>query len=107
MKDYDRYVIWLDYFDSERKRKGGRRVPLSSATRSPKVDELEEACKRLNLQPSAQGSKHPRSPLGESGYVSVRKSKPKQALIMRIAKELSAVRGMAQKRQSREEGRRK
>jgi len=98
MKDYERYVVWLDYFDSELKREQGRRVPLNTATRVPKLEELEEACKRLNLQPSPQAAAYPDSAPKKTGYVSVRKVKPKQALVLRIAKELSIVRGLAQKK---------
>jgi len=99
LKDYEKYVVWLDYFNSERKRSQGRRVPLSMATRGPKAEELEEACRRLNLQPVFQPGRYPNSALRESGYVSIRKEKPKQALMLKIAKELSVVRGQAQKRQ--------
>ncbi len=100
MKEYDRYVVWLEYFNSELKRREGRRVPLSSATKAPKLDELDEACRRLNLQPSPQAARYPLSALRESGYVSVRKTKPKHALVLKIAKELSLVRGKAQRKQS-------
>jgi len=100
MKDYQRQVVWLDYFNSELKRKEGRRVPLSTATRAPTLEELEAACRRLNLQPSSSQARFPSSPLRESGYVSVVKSKAKQALVLRVAKELSVVRGQAAKKQT-------
>jgi signal recognition particle subunit SRP19 len=106
MKDYDRYVVWLDYFDSELKREQGRRVPLSSATRAPKLTELEEACRRLNLQPTPQTAIFP--PLPKiSGYVSIKKVKPKQATLLKIARELSVVRGMEQKKQAQQSGHKK
>jgi len=98
MKEYERYVIWLDYFNSELKRSEGRRVPLDSATRAPTLQELGEACRRLNIQPLPQAARFPQSPTRESGYVSVTKAKPKHALVMKVAKELSIVRGAAQKR---------
>ncbi len=101
MKDYDRYVLWLEYFNSENKRSDGRRVPLNSATKAPTLEELGEACRRLNLQPSAQPARHPGSPFKESGYVSVTKVKPKRALILKVAKELTVVRGSAQRKQVR------
>jgi len=100
MKDYERYVLWLDYFDSEGKRSDGRRVPLSSATRSPTLAELTEACRRLNLQPEPQAARFPSQPANESGYVSVKKTKPKQALTLRVARELSTVRGLGQRKQA-------
>ena len=93
MKEYERQVFWLEYFNSELKRREGRRVPLSSATRVPTLSELEEATRRLNLQPQSQPARHPGAPLRESGYVSVRKEGSKQRLLIKIAKELSIVRG--------------
>ncbi len=101
MKDYERYVLWLDYFNSETKRSGGRRVPLNSATKAPTLEELGEACRRLNLQPTPQPGRYPGSPLRESGYVSVTKVKPKRALVLKVAKELTVVRGLAQRKQAR------
>jgi signal recognition particle subunit SRP19 len=99
MKDYGRQVFWLEYFDSELKRSQGRRVPLSAATRSPTLAELNEACRRLNLQPQRQVARYPSVPSKESGYVSVVKSSAKQALLIRVARELSVVRGLASRRQ--------
>ena len=98
MKEYERYVIWLDYFNSELKRREGRRVPLNSATRAPSLQELGEACRRLNIQPLPQVARFPLSPTRESGYVSVEKAKPKQVLVMKVAKELSVVRGISQRK---------
>jgi signal recognition particle subunit SRP19 len=99
MKDYDRYILWLDYFNSELKRREGRRVPLNTATREPTLSELDEACRRLNLQPELQPARYPSKPGKESGYVSVIKGSPKRGLILKVAKELSNVRGMAQRHQ--------
>ena len=95
MKEYDHCVIWLDYFDSVLKRSEGRRVPLSAATKSPKIDELAEACERLGLKPASQVAKHPRLHGRESGYVAVSKTGPKHALLLKVARELAVVRGMA------------
>jgi signal recognition particle subunit SEC65 len=100
MKDYGRYIFWLDYFDSELKRSQGRRVPVSAATRAPSLAELAEACRRLNLQPHPQAARYPSRPGKESGYVSVIRAPPKHALFLKIAKELSVVRGMGQRQQS-------
>jgi signal recognition particle subunit SRP19 len=95
MKEYDRYIVWLDYFDSSLKRREGRRVPLSAATRSPNIAELAEACQKIGLAPTNQVGRHPRSQVRESGYVSVAKAGRKRDLILKIARELAHVRGMA------------
>jgi signal recognition particle subunit SEC65 len=103
MKDYGRYVVWLDYFNSELKRADGRRVPLSTATRSPTLEELEDACRRLDLQPTSQRASFPAAASRASGYVSIKKTKPKQGLVLKIAKELSVVRGQAAKKQGHQQ----
>jgi signal recognition particle subunit SRP19 len=97
LKAYDRFVIWLEYFNSELKRRQGRRVPLSAAIRSPTLKELEEACRRLALDPKPQAATFPGSPRRPSGYASVRKEGTKQKLLVKIARQLSAVRGEEQK----------
>jgi len=107
MKDYDRQIFWLDYFDSELKRSQGRRVSMSSATRAPTLQELGEACRRLNLQPQMQAGRYPSLPTRESGFVSVVKSNPKHGLLLRIARELSTVRGLSAKRQGQSQQARK
>lgn len=107
MKEYERQVFWLVYFDSELKRSEGRRVPLSSATRAPTLSELTDACRRLNIQPQPQAGVYPSHPAKQSGYVSVPKSTPKHATLMKIAKELSVVRGISARRQHQEQGGRK
>jgi len=97
LKAYDRFVVWLDYFNSELKRRQGRRVSLSSAIRSPTLKELEDACRRLALDPRAQAVTFPRSARRQSGYVSVRKEGTKQKLLVKIARQLSVIRGEEQK----------
>lgn len=93
MKSYDRFVVWLEYLDSERKRSEGRRVPLNSCSRSPTLDELALACARLNLQPQPQAARFPSSASRASGYVSVRKVAKKQPQLIQIARELARVKG--------------
>ena len=97
MKAYERFVIWLEYFNAELKRRQGRRVPLDAAIRSPALKELEEACRRLALDPKPQAATFPRSARTGSGYVSVRKEGTKQKLLVKIARQLSVVRGEEQK----------
>ena len=95
MKSYDRFVVWLEYLDSERKRSEGRRIRLDSCTRSPTLEELTLACERLKLEPEAQAGRRPGVSARVSGYVSIKKGqkKPKHAIMMQIARELSNVRG--------------
>ena len=61
------------------------------------LKELEEACRRLSLDPKPQAATFPRSARTGSGYVSVRKEGTKQKLLVKIARPLSVVRGEEQK----------
>ncbi len=98
MKEYERFVVWLDYLDSEKKRNEGRRVPLNSCVRTPTLDEVTQACKRLNLDPQPQKAFHPKASRRESGYVSVKKQGHKQQQLIAIARELSKIRGSQPKK---------
>jgi signal recognition particle subunit SEC65 len=94
LKSYDRFVVWLDYLDSERKRSEGRRVPLNSCSRSPTLDELTLACGRLHLDPEPQQARYPGAAARPSGYVSIKKTaEKKQPTMMQIARELARVKG--------------
>jgi signal recognition particle subunit SRP19 len=98
LKEYERVVVWLDYLDSEKKRSDGRRVPLNSCVRAPTLEELVQACKRLNLDPQPQKAFHPRASRRQSGYVSIKKQGSKQQVIAAIARELSRIRGSQPKK---------
>lgn len=99
MKDYDRFVIWLDYFNSEISREDGRRVPLNMAVRNPSLQELEEAVKRTGYKPQTVEAYHPKRNQTKSGYVSIEKKRVKIQLIKDLASRLSMIRG-EQRRES-------
>jgi len=98
LKEYERIVVWLDYIDSEKKRSEGRRVPLNSCVRGPTLDEMMQACKKLNLDAQPQKAFHPKASRRQSGYVSIKKQGQKQQVIVAIARELSRIRGSQPKK---------
>ena len=95
MKDYKRYVLWTDYFNSTFSREAGRRVPLSRSVKDPTLDELKEAVQRLGYNPEPVTAKYPGRMMIPSGYVSIEKrsSEKKPKVISEVSKVLSAVRG--------------
>ena len=95
MKDYKRFVLWVDYFNSTLSREQGRRVPLDRSVKEPSLDELAEATRRLGYNPDAVSAKVPSRSFLSSGYVSIEKKSgtPKSAVITEVAKTLSLVRG--------------
>lgn len=95
MKDYKRYVLWLDYFNSIVSRESGRRIPLDKSVKDPSLDELVEATKRLGYKPESQAAKIPSRSYIPSGYVSIEKKTgtKKMQVIAETARILSLVRG--------------
>ena len=95
MKDYKRYVLWTDYFNSSFSRESGRRVPLNKSVKDPTLEELAEAARRLGYSPESSVAKHPARMMIPSGYISVEKKsgEKKPRIIGEVAKVLSMVRG--------------
>lgn len=95
MKDYKRFVLWVDYFNSTYSRDAGRRVPLNKSVKDPTLDELTEATKRLGYDPESVVAKYPGRMMIPSGYVSIEKriNEKKPKVLSEVAKVLSAVRG--------------
>ncbi len=95
MKDYKRYVLWIDYFNSTFSREAGRRIPLNKSVKDPTLDELTEAVKRLGYKPESVVAKFPARMMIPSGYVSIEKktSEKKPKVLSEVAKVLSTIRG--------------
>jgi signal recognition particle subunit SRP19 len=93
MKDYDRLVIWIDYFNSGFSREEGRKVPLNMAVRNPTLNELEEAAKKAGYKPETKEAAYPRRMQINSGYISIERNKPKIQVIKELASRLSMIRG--------------
>jgi signal recognition particle subunit SRP19 len=93
MRNKNKVVLWSIYFDSNKTRREGRRVPKKLAVPSPKIEELQRAAKRLNLQPETVfDAAHPSSPWQKSGLLVVPKNESKEQILDKVAKELSKLR---------------
>ncbi len=97
MKDYERQVIWLDYFNSSYSRSQGRRVSRNRSIKNPILSDLLEAAKRLNLNPTSHEVVHPKHTSINSGYISVDKKNKKTVVLQDIAKMLTIVKGETKK----------
>ena len=84
MPETDRIVIWPIYFDSRISRNGGRRVSRRSAVKSPRLDEIAEAAKMLNLNCTIEDTKaHPAAWWAQQGWVLVKKTDASKSSILR------------------------
>ncbi|MDG6928938.1 MAG: hypothetical protein JRN39_03645 [Nitrososphaerota archaeon] len=100
MKDYQKQVVWVDYFDSTVSRSDGRRVPAHLATKNPTLAELLEAARRMGLQADGHPARRP-STARQSGYIQVEKRAKKSALVVDLAKELSRTRSQTRQEERR------
>jgi signal recognition particle subunit SRP19 len=84
MPETDRIVIWPIYFDSRISRNGGRRVSRRGAVKSPRLDEIAEAARVLNLNCTIEDTKaHPAAWWEKHGRVLVKKTDASKSSILR------------------------
>ncbi len=89
MRKQDKILLWPAYFDSNKTRLQGRRVPKSLAITSPKLEEIQNATKSIGLQSEVVFDvKYPKTPWQKTGYVLIPKKGLKTQIIRKIAREL-------------------
>jgi signal recognition particle subunit SRP19 len=89
MKKLDKAIIWPIYFDCNKSRKDGRRVPKNIAVQSPKIAEIKEAADKLGLKNGINLEAHfPKTPWVKTGMLLVEKEEAKEKIIQKLAKQL-------------------
>jgi signal recognition particle subunit SRP19 len=82
LKDYDHFIIWLDYFNKNLSRKKGRRIKRDMAVYDPSFCELFDAALEegldITLDHSNDHARFPRRPYVRSGYIMISKAFSKQ-----------------------------
>lgn len=78
MKDYDSFIVWLDYFNKNLSRGKGRRISKNSAVYDPLISELSEAAILLGYgvtpDNTNENARYPRRPHIKSGYIMISKN---------------------------------
>jgi signal recognition particle subunit SRP19 len=91
-------VLWPSYLDSSKTRKEGRKIPKSNGVPNPNILELQRAAEKLGLKPEAEAdAAYPSSPWIKTGKVLVQKKGTKTQTVMKIAKEIVAIRQQTKK----------
>jgi signal recognition particle subunit SRP19 len=89
MRKLDKAIIWPIYFDINKSRAEGRRVPKNCAVQSPKILEIKEAADKLCLQNEMNIEAHfPKNPWAKTGMLLIEKNEPKEKIIQKLAKQL-------------------
>jgi signal recognition particle subunit SRP19 len=100
MRKLDKAIIWPAYFDGNKTRKEGRRVPTTLAVQMPKITEIQEAANKLGLQNQVNLETHyAKAPWHKSGSILVEKKEPKEKIIQKLAKELVKIKSEQAKQQ--------
>ncbi len=87
MRKLDKFIIWPIYFDCNKSRAEGRRVPKNLAVISPKIVEVKEAADKLGLESEVNLEAHfPKTPWAKSGMLLVEKRESKEEIIQDLAK---------------------
>jgi len=91
LKDYDHYIIWLDYINKNLSKKKGRRIKRENAVFDPTFSELYDAAREegleVTLDHSNDHARFPRRSYVRSGYIMIPKitSKKKSAIIASLS----------------------
>ncbi|WP_457615316.1 signal recognition particle protein Srp19 [Methanopyrus sp.] len=89
LKGKDKIVIWPAYFDADRSRSEGRRVPKRLAVRNPRLTELRRIAEKLGLNPEVQRDKqYPKRWWDDKGRLIVDKLESKRKTLLLIAEKL-------------------
>ena len=103
MKDYDYFILWIDYFNKNLKRRQGRKVRRDDAVFDPTVEDLVEASKAAGFEvlddQINDKARFPRRSFVRSGYVMVPKKEgvSKSKTISLVAAKLIQRRSRTQK----------
>ena len=93
MRKQDKYILWPTYFDPNRTRKEGRKIPKTLAQPAPRLDELQRAAQKLGLNPQITPDvAFPAQSWLKTGMITVNKKGSKLQIMRAIAKEIVASR---------------
>ncbi|MCD6209200.1 MAG: hypothetical protein DRJ46_00925 [Thermoprotei archaeon] len=84
-----RIVIWPFYFDVNKSRSEGRKVPRNLAIKEPTLEKIVKAARKAGYKVEVEeGAKHPAHWYNEKGRIFVFSSEKKTVIIRKIAKML-------------------
>ena len=86
-------IVWTVNIDRRKSRNQGRAIPKRFSVSSPSLEEIVEACKKLNLNPIAHPEKkYPSSWWEKTGYVEIDRMRPKTKTLIKIAEKIREMR---------------
>ncbi len=86
MKDYENFIVWLDYINKNLSRKKGRRIKRENAVYDPSLSEVTEALSGLGLIVETESindkARYPCRSFVRSAYIMVPKGTMKKSVLL-------------------------
>ena len=95
--DRSRIVVYPCYLDSNKSESRGRKIPKRLAVPSPKIEEIFQAARDLDLDPIIEEKAHPAWWWDETSRVSVKKVGSKRKTLAMIAQKIAEERKKSKK----------
>jgi len=90
MRKQDKFILWTQYFDQNKTRNEGRKIPKNLAQPAPRLEEIQKAAQKLGLAPEIIPElAYPATPWQKTGMITVSKKGAKLEIMRKIAKELA------------------
>jgi len=97
MRKQDKFIIWPIYFDQNKTRSEGRKIPKNLASSSPRLEEIQKAAQKLGYAPEIIPElAYPATSWQKTGMVVLKKKGSKLQIMRKIAKELATLRAKTQ-----------
>jgi len=93
LKLQGKMVVWPANLDSSKSRRAGRKLPKASGIQAPKLEEIDDAAKRLSFEAEIVPAKsRPNAWWEKGGYVILPKKGGKANLLRSIVSEIKKAR---------------
>ena len=93
MKLDGKMIVWPSNLDSTKTRLEGRKIPKNACVQAPRIDEINEAARKLSIETEiTQAKSRPRTWWEKTGYIITPKTKSKQGLLRLLATEIRRIR---------------
>jgi signal recognition particle subunit SRP19 len=93
LKLQGKIIVWPGNLDSSKSRKAGRKLTKASSIQTPKLEEINDAAKRLSFEAEVvPGKSLPGSWWEKGGYAILTKKGPKGTMLRSLASEIKKAR---------------
>jgi signal recognition particle subunit SRP19 len=98
LKLHGKIVVWPANLDSTKSRKTGRRLAKGAALQTPRLEEINEAAKKLSIEPElVTGKSRPSTWWEKGGYLIFPKNEKRTVLLRSLSSEIRKARAAREK----------